>query len=178
MEKRKITKLFFAWQDEKEQTWLEQMAAHGWILDEVVFICYTFRKEEPQQICYRLDYQEIKQNELQDYLGLFADAGWQYKGRVNNWFYFASKGNEAKEIYTDIHSKVQKYKRVLRMCAIACFPITYSLISFSRLTEQAAPSSFYVVMEILQFLIFFFALLLVFNIIRLAIRINKMEKGL
>lgn len=26
MEKKKITKLFFAWQDENEQTWLEQMA--------------------------------------------------------------------------------------------------------------------------------------------------------
>lgn len=172
MEKKKITKLFFAWQDENEQTWLEQMAAHGWILEEVGFIRYTFRKEKPRHINYRLDYQELKESELQSYLELFADAGWEYIGRLNNWFYFASSGPDTREIYTDVHSKIQRYKRVLRSLIFACIPISYLLIFFPRFTGQATFS------DILLFMVFLMALMVVFNIIRLALRVNKMEKGL
>ena len=176
MQKKKITKLFFAWQDEKEQVWLEQMAAHGWVLDEVGLIRYTFCKQEPQQIRYRLDYQEIKGNDLLEYLSLFTDAGWEYKGRMNNWFYFAAKDPETGEIYTDTQSKIEKYKRVLRTLLIACFPVTYSLFSFSRLSEGAESSALNGVMWVFQCMIFLIAVALVLNTIRLWVKIQKMEK--
>lgn len=176
MQKKKITKLFFAWQDEKEQVWLEQMAAHGWVLDEVGLIRYTFCKQEPQHIRYRLDYQEIKGNDLLEYLSLFTDAGWEYKGRMNNWFYFAAKDPETGEIYTDTQSKIEKYKRVLRTLLITLLPVTYSLISFSRLSERTESSSLNGMMEVFQCLIFFIAFALVLNTIRLWAKIQKMEK--
>ncbi len=178
MEKKNVIKLFFAWQDEKEQSWLEQMAADGWMLDDVVFIYYTFHKEKPQTVHYRLDYQELKENELQDYLNLFTDAGWDYKGRMNNWFYFCSRGEKTKEIYTDVHSKVQKYKRIIRTLVLACFLLFYPSISFFYFSERTITSPFDIVMDVIQFLVFLLEILLVYNTIRLAIWINKMEKSL
>ena len=176
MQKKKIIKLFFAWQDEKEQAWLEQMAAHGWILDEINFILYTFGKAEPQHMQYCLDYQEMKQSDLQEYLGLFADAGWKYKGRLNNWFYFASKGPETREIYTDTHSKVEKYKRVLRTMLIASFPLIYYVFSYSRLLSGVNSGSSLIILQIIQFLIFIIWVTLIINIVRLWMKIQKMEK--
>ena len=176
MQKKKITKLFFAWQDEKEQTWLEQMAAHGWILDEIGFIRYTFRKEEPQHMRYRLDYQELKQNDLQEYLVLFADAGWEYKGRLTNWFYFASKGTDTREIYTDTHSKIEKYKRILRTLFITSLPSIYYVVFYSRLFEQSNSCSYCGILEVLRFVIFFLWLVMMFNIVRLCVKIRKLDK--
>ncbi len=176
MQKKKIMKMFFAWQDEKEQAWLEQMAAHGWILDEIGFFLYTFRKEMPQQMHYRLDYQEMKQSDLQEYLGLFDDAGWKYLGRLTNWFYFASNGPETREIYTDTHSKIEKYKRILRTLFITSFPSIYYVVFYSSLFEQSNSCSYCGILEVLRFVIFFLWLVMMFNIVRIWIKIQKLEK--
>lgn len=176
MQKKKIIKLFFAWQDEKEQAWLEQMAEHGWILEDVGLLRYIFRKEEPQRIKYRLDYQELKQSDLLEYLGLFSDAGWDFKGRLNNWFYFASKGPETREITTDTHSKIEKYKRILRTLFIASLPLIYYVVFYSRLFERSSSCSYCGILDVLQFVVFFLWLVIMFNVVRLWVKIQKLEK--
>ena len=176
MEKKKVIKLFLTWQDEKEQSWLEKKAANGLILDEVGFLNYIFHKGEPKNIHYRLDYQEINENELPEYLELFTDAGWKYKGRMNNWFYFASEEDKIKEIYTDVHSKVQKYKRVLRTLAIACLCSLSSLGSFANFSEHAISPFVHILIEGFRIFVLLLSVFLVFNTVRLAILINKMEK--
>ena len=178
MEKKRIFRLFFAWQDEKEQAWLEQMAAHGWILDEVGFIQYTFRKEQPQAIRYRLDYQDVKQDELQEYLLLFADAGWEYIGRLNNWFYFAAQESTAVEIYTDAHSKVAKYKRVMRTLLVASFPLVYYLVFYFRSFAARGSSVPFLMMYLIQFLLFIVWLILMINIVRIWAKVQEIEKGM
>ncbi len=46
---------------------------------------------------------------------MFRDAGWEYIGEMSTWQYFRkeAKHEEINEIFTDVESKVAKYKRVL-----------------------------------------------------------------
>ena len=46
-EKKTVFKLFFVWDFEKEERWLNEMAQEGWVLDNTGFSFYTFVRCEP-----------------------------------------------------------------------------------------------------------------------------------
>ena len=102
---RKVFKLFFVWQDEAEERWLEQMAREGWRLVRPGFI-YRFQKDVPTEVRYRLDYPSRPDNR-QEYLTLFRDAGWQHVGNFANWQYFRADSAAAPEVFTDAESRRQ-----------------------------------------------------------------------
>ena len=112
----KRTKWFLPWQDEKEEAWLEDMSLNGWHLAAVQLPCmYTFDKGEPCRNAYRLDYMMMNRNQLDEYLQIFQDAGWEYVGEMSNWRYWRKKvvSGESPEIFTDNESKIKKYQRLL-----------------------------------------------------------------
>jgi hypothetical protein len=114
-------KWFWAWQDEKEESWLSEMAAKGYHFEQVTFPCfYQFRRGEPAKYVYRLDYQTLKTKDRDSYLQLFADAGWEHVGKMGGWEYFrkAYQNGEAPDIYSDNESKVNKYQRILTYLVI------------------------------------------------------------
>ena len=48
---------FWAWNDDKEEAWLRQMAQQGWHLSQVGFPSfYTFEQGAPRDVAYRLDF--------------------------------------------------------------------------------------------------------------------------
>ncbi len=47
MERKTLTRWFWVWQFEKEEDWLYEMAASGWVLESVGFCRYTFVRCEP-----------------------------------------------------------------------------------------------------------------------------------
>ncbi|MFZ5351142.1 MAG: DUF2812 domain-containing protein [Bacillota bacterium] len=121
----KVRKIFWAWQDELEETWLESMAMKGFhFVDTTKFGTYTFMKGEPKKVRYCLDYQ-ASQAEKEKYMHIFTDAGWEYIGQLNNWQYYRKEyeGDEAPEIFSDIESKIQKYNRVLALFSTLLIPI-------------------------------------------------------
>jgi len=92
------------------------MSNSGWHLSKLKGIAaYEFEKGSPVQYRYRLDYQEIRKQQRDDYLALFADAGWEHLGEKSGWQYFRKPKSEDQsvEIFTDNGSKIAKYKRVL-----------------------------------------------------------------
>jgi hypothetical protein len=108
-------KWFWAWQDEKEETWLRGMSRQGWHLNSVGLPgFYTFARGEARDFVYRLDYVSSKVD-YDTYLLLFQDAGWEHLGTMGGWQYFRIEAlpGESPEIYTDADSKIQKYRRVL-----------------------------------------------------------------
>lgn len=116
MERSTIRKfrLFWAWQDEKEEAWLREMAQQGWHLVSPDFPgFYTFQQEEPRDIVYRLDFITSK-IDRDEYMQLFEDAGWEHVGAMMSWQYFRkeAKAGQDPEIYTDPESKIQKYLRL------------------------------------------------------------------
>lgn len=117
-------KLFWAWQDHEEECWLRQMAQQGYHLSSLVFpTVYEFTTGEPHDIIYRLDYTDIKKVDIDTYMQLFQDAGWEYIDGGMGWYYFRKPAvsGETNEIYTDAESKIQKYQRMLTYFII--FPI-------------------------------------------------------
>lgn len=112
----KRTRWFWPWQDEKEEGWLEEMSQTGWHLKSVQLPCvYTFAKGEPCRNAYRLDYMLMKKDQLDEYLQIFQDAGWEYVGEMSNWRYWRKRvaNGEIPEIFTDNESKIKKYQRML-----------------------------------------------------------------
>ena len=169
---RKI-KWFWPWQDEKEEAWLRSMSQKGWHLSSIGLPCiYKFRAGEPRDYVYRLDYQIHKKGDQQDYLRLFRDAGWEDLGQMSAWHYFRkeAKEGEALEIYTDVESKVAKYKRVLALLAL------YVVILIAVLSHNIwgdYPYSWWIIARVIYLLVvggFIYA------IIRVAIRIRRLRR--
>jgi hypothetical protein len=113
---QKISKWFWPWQDDKEETWLGNMSTDGWHLHSVGLMGrYTFAKGVKQPYTYRLDYMLLDKKNRADYLQLFQDAGWEYIGEMSNWQYWRKRVTDGQnqEIFTDNESKIKKYQRLL-----------------------------------------------------------------
>jgi hypothetical protein len=167
------TKWFWTWQDEKEEAWLSEMANQGLHLADVPFPgSYHFRKGEPANYVYRLDYQSLRTKDKDSYLQLFADVGWENVGEMGGWVYFRYKvtNGEAPEIYSDLKSKIGKYQRVM-LYLVIILPIM--LLLMNNLSAIDSPGPFFMILEGLSALLM---LLYAFGMIQLFIRINKLKK--
>lgn len=130
---KRVFRLYWAWEDEKEERWLEQMASQGWHLVSGPLL-YKFARGVPAQVRYRLDYPPQDQN-LQEYLRLCSDAGWERAMEFSGWQYFRTASPTAPEIYTDKVSRIAKYRRLLSLSLLlSCttmFPVYLSVINYS-----------------------------------------------
>jgi hypothetical protein len=106
-------KWFWAWQDDKEEAWLNEMSLKGFHLASPQGATYHFEQHEPKNYVYRLDFRDWNTNQ-QDYEQIFTDAGWEYIGSMGGWEYFRKEAtsSDMPEIYTDADSKIQKYRRL------------------------------------------------------------------
>lgn len=114
------SKLFWAWQDEKEEAWLHAMSLQGLHLRALPFPTrYEFEAGEPRNDYYRMDY-IVDRKDFENYLQLFRDAGWEHIGEMGGWQYFrtSTEGSTIPEIYTDRDSKAQKYQRLMTILVI------------------------------------------------------------
>jgi hypothetical protein len=165
-------KWFWAWDDEKEKTYLREMALEGWHFKSVTFPgYYTFENGEPRNDFYRLDFLS-NYKDKENYLQLFKDAGWSHVGEYGSWQYFRKTALEGEipEIFTDNDSKVKKYTRVMTFLVIF-FPV-YSIM---LITLSKAEGLFY---EIVTFICFLFVLLYAYAMVMLLRRIGQLKKKL
>jgi hypothetical protein len=165
---------FWAWQDEKEETWLAEMATQGLHLESMPFPgIYQFQVGEPGKYVYRLDFQTMKVKDRDSYLQLFADAGWEHIGDMGGWVYFRHpvNGSEIPDIYSDLESKMAKYQRIMAVL-IVFLPIMIILVPQSRDLERYG--SWYIIIELLSAM---FVLLFSFAIVQLFRRILSIRKA-
>ncbi|MBI3172657.1 MAG: DUF2812 domain-containing protein [Chloroflexi bacterium] len=168
----KLFRWFWAWDDDKEEGWLREMARQGWHLQSVALPGrYTFEQGEPRDFVYRLDY-FTEQKDIVHYLQIFQDAGWEYVGEMNSWRYFRKETvqGESLEIFSDNESKARKYQRIL-FILVAILPIL--IVNVNNLNRLSDPF-----LEILTFFFFCVLILYGYTIIRLSMRINALRKKL
>jgi len=175
METKHINKFkwFWAWNDEKEEAWLEKMAGEGWHLGGLGLPGnYSFESGKPRKDVYRLDY-IIDQKDYQNYLQLFNDAGWEHIGKMAGWQYFRKpyQGDLVPEIYTDNASKAQKYQRLL-IFLIILLPVLF--ISVTR--PVSAGSSLFDFYSILKTIMGFFLIFYAYSMLRIFLRIKQLLK--
>lgn len=163
---------FWAWDDDKEEAWLREMAQKGWHFKSVTMPgYYHFEQGEPRNEFYRLDF-FIDAKAKADYVQLFLDAGWEYLGEMGSWQYFrkTAQGNETPEIFSDNESKSKKYQRIL-FILIVLLPIYINFINLLNKNQDTLS-------QLLTFLMFAFMLLYGYSIIRLGTRVNQLKKKL
>jgi len=111
-----IYKLFFAWDYDKEEKWLNEMSKKGLQLVHPGFLRYVFEENTKDQYVYRL---ELLNNlpshpESESYIRFLEDTGAEYVGSLHRWAYFRKNAADGEfELYSDIDSKIRHYKRIL-----------------------------------------------------------------
>ena len=107
-----VYKLFFVWDFEKEERWLNEMAMDGWALKDVGFCRYTFERTEPGAYTVRLEMRKADD----EYMGLMEESGAEYVGRYLQWHYFRKRAElGAFELLSDIDSRVDHLTRIGKM---------------------------------------------------------------
>ncbi|MFZ7942950.1 DUF2812 domain-containing protein [Neobacillus sp. 19] len=128
---------------EKEERWLNQMAAEGY---ELVgkSMGYKFHKAKPENSNIKIDYRIFKkQADFVDYITLFEDCGWKHVAgtKGSGTHYFKRASNMADEdIFSDIDSKAGRYKRLsdMYMSLAACYlPIFAALVMTNAIDTGA-----------------------------------------
>lgn len=123
----KRMKMFFRF--DREERWLEEMAAKGWLLcGKGLF--YDFQRCTPDRCTIRADYREFKnREEFEVYRVMFEDSGWKHlagsKGSGNQYF-LKLRDSCTEDIFSDERSRAGRYKRVANawLCAaIALLPL-------------------------------------------------------
>lgn len=165
-------RLFWAWQDEKEEAWLREMAKQGWHLQSFSGPgIYNFLRGEAKDVVYRMDFRTTTKQDKQEYLQIFQDAGWEYVGELSSWQYFRKefKPGEELEILTDAESKIAKYQRLLAMLVII-LPI---LIMFNNSMIHQEGSW---IVETARFLIILFMLFYIYCVLMILRRISQLKR--
>lgn len=114
-ERKTIYKLWFVWDFDKEEKWLNEMARQGWVLVSVGFLRFTFERREPEEYIVRLEMRIADQ----EYISFMEETGAEYIGRCFQWVYFRRRSElGAFDILSDIDSKISHLSRIYRMLII------------------------------------------------------------
>ncbi len=177
---KRVFKLFFVWQESKEEEWLNEMAQKGWLLDSYFIGLYTFIKSEPANYIYKFDYCASMNIDKDEYITIFKDAGWEHVTEFIGWHYFRIKTDQCKypDIYSDNRSKIQKYQGLLKVLLIVAILNSFNFINLFFLSIDRFPYRSFSLMSITRVLIFLVLGLLVYAIYRTFRTIKKLKDEL
>lgn len=115
-----IKKLFWAWDFEKEEKWLNEMAAKGLALVDYSIFRYSFEPCEPGEYSFKIQLLEHNPNhpESEQYIRFMEETGAEQVASYLNWVYFRKKTSEGSfEIFSDIESKLKHYILIKKLLA-------------------------------------------------------------
>ncbi len=116
---RKVIKKFlWAWEYEKEEKWLNEMAAKGLALVDYTFCRYSFEECEPGEYSFKIQLLEHRPShpESEQYIRFMEETGAEQVASYLNWVYFRKKTAEgAFEIFSDIESKLKHHILVKKL---------------------------------------------------------------
>ena len=113
-ERKTVRKWIWVWEFEKEEEWLNNMAAQGWVLDGVGWCTFHFVKCEPGEYTVRL---EMKDHD-DAYISFMEETGAEYVGRMLKWIYFRKKAEYGSfNIFSDIDSRIKHLKGIAKPLA-------------------------------------------------------------
>jgi len=175
--KKTVLKLFFAWQDQEEQHWLEQMAAEGWLLNSIFFLLYEFTYGEPGEYIYRIDYKLTPDKDMYEYKEIFAQGGWKHVCSFSGWQYFRIPKEEySTDIYTDAASRIEVLKRRLALAFIIALPSFIFLFILRPYQITSYGSVLQIFLGLLSIFMLIVLILLGVLIYKLYQHIRKLEK--
>jgi len=106
------------WRFEKEEQWLNDMAAKGLALKSYSWCRYVFEPCEPGEYIYRIELLDGRpsRQKNQEYLDFMRGMGIIPVATYMNWVYFQKRADEGPfELYSDAASRIKHYKRIIGM---------------------------------------------------------------
>jgi hypothetical protein len=149
-----VKKMYFVWNMDKEKAFLEEMAQAGYMLVKVSFGKYYFEACEPEKVSFNFDFKGLDRMTVDEFLGIYEDAGWEMVCNFGMWYYFAKKGEAGHDaIFNNNDSKASRFRRILFFLLLTGFPLYYQAFIMFPAMEAAEFSlpSFY---GILAFIIY------------------------
>jgi len=119
--KRTIHKIFWLWEFDKEEKWLNEMSAKGLQLSSVGFCKYTFDLGSPNEYTYRLEMLEHwpSHPESEKYIEFIEDTGAEHICTLSCWAYFRKKSNESGfDLFSDIDSRIRHLNKILILAGV------------------------------------------------------------
>ena len=113
-----VRKLFWAWDFDREEDWLGDMAAQGWGLVSVGFCRYTFEPCRPGEYGYRLELLEDRPDSppSQEYLNFLAETGVDCVGHWFRWVYLRKRTDDGPfQLFSDTASHIRHLRRILAL---------------------------------------------------------------
>lgn len=115
---KKELKFFTITQHKQEEEYLCSMHRMGWKFTKVVFPgLYYFEACEPENVTYRLDYNQEGISHKDEYTRMFADCGWEYLMDFVGYSYFrkaTESVSDNEDIFCDDESRLEMMKRVYK----------------------------------------------------------------
>lgn len=116
-----IKKLFFVWDFDKEEKWLNEMAAKGLALVSVGFCKYEFEDCIPGEykICLQLLDKMPSHPESRKYIEFMEETGAEHAGSFTRWVYFRKKASEGDfSLFSDHASKMKYLSSIFSFVAL------------------------------------------------------------
>ncbi|MBQ8554575.1 MAG: DUF2812 domain-containing protein [Clostridia bacterium] len=113
-----IRKWFWAWEYDKEEKWLDDMAAKGKALVSARYLTYEFEDSEPGEYAIRLEMLEHMPDseEGRQYIAFVEETGAEYVGKVMKWVYFRKKKElGAFELHGDNATRLKHLKGIIAL---------------------------------------------------------------
>lgn len=115
-----VRKGFWVWNFDKEEKWLNEMAAKGLALVSVGFCRYEFEDCTPGEYAIRMEYCEKRPRSVegQKYLSFIEDTGAEHVGTYGKWVYLRKKTADGGfELFSDNTSRIDHLTRIIRLVA-------------------------------------------------------------
>lgn len=134
--RRVIHKWFWAWDFDKEEQWLNEMAARGLALVAIGVCKYTFEESLPGEYNVRLELLDNLPShaESERYIKFIEDTGAEYLGSITRWAYFRSRTDAGEfSLFSDNASRIRHLNRLLPLLSVVTLsqiPIAISNLSF------------------------------------------------
>lgn len=171
---KKVKYRFFA-DFEKEEKWVNEMAAQGWHLEKPILGRFTFVEGEPGAFIYRNEYISLSAKEKEDYFEFLKDSGITIIHEFAGWVYLRKPASDGPFVlYTDTRSKMAYYKRLfnlfLLLFVINVWAGFWNISTFWDKTEEVFISPYFGFLNILA------ALLMAYPMVKIFQRKKALEK--
>ena len=116
-ETKTFHKMFWVWEFDKEERWLNAMAQEGWALTNAGFCTYTFEKTGPGDYIIRVE----TLDNSSDFENFMEELGAESVGYCFRWGYFRRKAALGPfEMFSDIDSRIGHLNKIGKMLFLLC----------------------------------------------------------
>jgi len=109
---KKVTRWWWAWNFDKEEEWLNNMANNGYALVGAKWIFYQFEKAEPGEYIIRIEYHK----DSLEYVHFMEELGAERVAHYMGWNYYRRQSRLGEfDLFSDLKSKIEHLKSIERL---------------------------------------------------------------